>query len=116
MVLCNIFCNKIYWRGIKLKVKEEVFEVECMKIGKTDTETAESDSTTYKADFLYKKEDEFVRISVSSSEPLKAQVGEKVKFTKTNVQATILESLEDKKDKKKDDSGKVSGSSKSSAK
>ena len=81
-------------------VMEEKFEVECKKVWKIVTETEKEDTTTYKAEYhLEKSNGEWVKINIASSQPLKAEIGEVVRFTKTAVQKTLMESL--KKDKKK---------------
>jgi len=94
-------------------VQEENFEVECTACEKKNRETSDKDHVTYRAEYYQEKGDDFVKVIISSSKPLKAQVGEKVTFRKLTEQTTLMESLEKEK---KNDNKKVSGSSKSTDK
>lgn len=75
-------------------VNEEKFEVRCVKVGKTESETDDKETTVYRAEYSIEKANEdWVKIVVTSNQPLKALVGDDVKFVKTGMQLTIMESI-----------------------
>lgn len=87
------------------KVQEEKYEeLKCVRVTKVDDESENLDTTIYKAVFQKgeKKESNMIKVTVESSSPLKALVGEDVTFKKLQAQQTLGDAISKEKEEKEE--------------